>query len=186
MFSERQQKLLNEAQEAERQKKKQMTKRNTNQYSSANSSISKSARRKTNADKDKRAKLMNINTRKDSMTDKSRATPMNLKSTNFYNSSISRNEKTLRINDENDDTLDMGRDTTYDFANMSFGHSKGFSLRNTPQTTIMPETEEVARLKRAYVKYSNNLQDWNKTSSKFNQIRQKGMKKQRSPIRSLV
>lgn len=47
-------------------------------------------------------------------------------------------------------------------------------------------TEEEARVKRAYNKYSNNLQEWNKTITKFNINRQKGMKKQRSPIRSLV
>jgi hypothetical protein len=79
---------------------------------------------------------------------------------NVQYSSVSRNENILKINDENDDNLDLGRDLsatmTADFG-LSFGHSRGFSLRNTPKTTIAPETEEVARVKRAYNKYSNNL-----------------------------
>ena len=104
---------------------------------------------------------MKFNTRKDSLADKSRATPTHMKSivSNVQHSSISRNENILKINDENDDTLDIGRDLsatmTADWA--SFGHSKGFSLRATPKTTIAPVSEEVARVKRAYSKYSNNL-----------------------------
>lgn len=87
---------------------------------------------------------------------------MHMKSiiSNVQYSSVSRNENILKINDENDDNLDLGRDLsatmTADFG-LSFGHSRGFSLRTTPKTTIAPETEEVARVKRAYNKYSNNL-----------------------------
>lgn len=88
----------------------------------------------------------------------------------YHNSSISRNENVLKIADENDDTLDLGRDLTGTLtggtADWLYGHSsKGFSLRTTPKNTIphIEETDEAARMRRAYSKYSKNLKDWNKT-----------------------
>ena len=116
---------------------------------------------KTNKSNNGNSKAMKFNTRKDSV-DKSRATPTHMKSiiSNVQHSSISRNENILKINDDNDDTLDLGRDLsatmTADFG-LNFGHSRGFSLRTTPKTTIAPVSEEMARVKRAYSKYSSNL-----------------------------
>ena len=169
--------------------KKKVTKKTTN-MSSAGGSLSGSPRRKV-------SQMRAINTRKDSVRSGILGTPNALKSivkkqySRNFDSSVSRHETMLKINDEHDDnTLDREIGNLSGTNDFLIGHSKGFSINNTPQTSIIhdKETEELARVKRAYTKYSNNLQDWNSTISKMNMARSKNSngRKIRSPIRSLV
>lgn len=95
-----------------------------------------------------------------------------------------KNENILKINDENDETFDRDMNVTGDW----FTTSKGFSMRTTPKKGIAYKAEdsETARIRRAYIKHSDNIADWNKTINNFNMKRKTSQSKVKSPIRTLV
>lgn len=165
--------------------------------SSQGSTMGGSPKRKTdNMMKHLSNNTIKINTRKDSTknskeNDQSTNTATGWKNISLgknngsrnFNSSASKNENILKINDENDETFDRDFTGTEQW----MGHSKGYSLRMTPKTTIVPErTEETARIHRAYHKHSHNLMDWSQTITKINNHRSQGRSKFPSPNRSLV